>query len=359
MQHAATMAPAMRIALVTDAWRPQVNGVVRTLETTARCLTQAGHDLLVISPDLFRTVPCPSYPSIRLALWPGRKVARLLTLFRPDAIHIATEGPLGHAARSHCLRHALPFTTSFHTQFPEYVRMRAPVPVSLSYAYLRRFHGAAVRTLVPTATQRDKLVEWGFKNLHLWARGVDQNVFNPLDAVQWDLPRPVAIYMGRVAVEKNIEAFLDLPGIPGKVVIGDGPDLARLRRRYPEVRFLGALFGRELARHLAGGDVFVFPSRTDTFGLVLLESLACGVPVAAYPVQGPLDVIERGVVGVLDEDLGRAVQGALTLSRAACVAHAARYSWAACSAAFAGYLAPIAVRDARPLVDASRRPVSS
>lgn len=215
------------------------------------------------------------------------------------------------------------------------------MPVAWSYAYLRRFHGAAMRTLVPTITQRDKLRARGFENLRLWARGVDTAIFNTHEAVQWDYPRPLAIYMGRVAVEKNIEAFLKLPDLATKLVIGDGPQRERLAARYKDCHFLGPLYGRELARHLAAGDVFVFPSRTDTFGLVLLEALACGLPVAAYPVQGPLDVIVRGVSGVLDEDLGAAVRGALCLSRAACVAHAQRYSWAACSADFLRYLAPI------------------
>ncbi len=337
----------MRIALVTDAWLPQVNGVVRTLGMTVDCLRSKGNEVLVVSPLDFRTVPCPTYPSIRLAVLPGRRTAKLLERFGPDAIHIATEGPIGHAARRYCLRHGLPFTTAFHTQFPEYIRLRAPLPIAWSYAYLQRFHGAAIRTMVPTATQRDKLRAWGFDNLRLWARGVDTTVFNTDEAVQWDYPRPIAIYMGRVAVEKNIEAFLDLPGIATKIVIGDGPDRARLAARYHDCRFLGALYGRDLARHLAAGDVFVFPSRTDTFGLVLLEALACGLPVAAFPVQGPLDVIVPRVSGVLDEDLGAAVRGALRLSRADCVAQARCYSWDACSTDFLRYLAPIPASSGR------------
>jgi glycosyltransferase involved in cell wall biosynthesis len=327
----------MRIALITDAWQPQVNGVVRTLGMTVDCLRRMGHEVLTVTPLDFPTMLCPTYPSVRLALWPGRRVARMLTSFAPDAIHIATEGPLGHAARRYCLRHGLPFTTAFHTQFPEYIRLRAPLPIAWSYAYLRHFHGAATRTMVPTATQRDKLRAWGFDNLRLWARGVDTATFNTDEPLAWDYPRPIAIYMGRVAVEKNIEAFLALPDIATKVVIGEGPDSARLAARYPECHFLGPRYGRDLA----AGDVFVFPSRTDTFGLVLLEALACGLPVAAYPVQGPLDVIVQGVSGVLDEDLGVAVRGALNLSRADCVAQARRYSWDACSTDFLRYLAPI------------------
>ncbi|MCP5201729.1 MAG: glycosyltransferase family 1 protein [Gammaproteobacteria bacterium] len=328
----------MRIAIVTDAWHPQVNGVVRTLSTTAEYLGRAGHEVLVITPGDFRTVPCPTYPEIRLALWPGRGVASRLEAFAPDAVHVATEGPLGMAARAWCRRRGRGFTTSFHTQFPEYIRLRAPLPLDWSYAWLRRFHAAAERTLVPTPSQRQRLVERGFANLCLWSRGVDTTVFNPADPVHYALPRPIQVYMGRVAVEKNIEAFLalDLPG--SKIVIGDGPDLERLRAAWPAVRFLGAKFGRDLARHVAGGDVFVFPSRTDTFGLVLLEAMACGLPVAAYPVQGPVDVVAAGASGVLDVDLGRAITAALTLDPAACVAHAARHSWAACTEVFASHL---------------------
>lgn len=316
-----------RIALVTDAWHPQVNGVVRTLETTVAHLERRGHEVMALTPAAFRTMPCPTYPEIRLALWPGTRVAGMLDAFAPDAIHIATEGPLGHAARRYCRSRGRGFTTSFHTQFPEYIRLRAPVPLAWSYAYVRRFHDAAVRTYVPTATQRDRLLERGFRNLVLWARGVDTSNFHPGDPVAYGLPRPINLYMGRVAVEKNIEAFLGL-SVPGsKVVIGDGPDFARLRDRYPQARFLGAKFGRELARHLAGADVFVFPSLTDTFGLVLLEAMACGLPVAAFPVQGPVDVVANGVSGVLDEDLGRAIAGALRLARKDCIAHATEFTW--------------------------------
>ncbi|MGE0484324.1 MAG: glycosyltransferase family 4 protein [Gammaproteobacteria bacterium] len=332
------MSECLRIAIVTDAWHPQVNGVVRTLSTTADYLGRAGHEVLMVTPADFRTLPCPTYPEIRLALWPARGVAQCLAAFAPQAVHIATEGPLGLAARAWCRRQGRGFTTSFHTQFPEYIRLRVPLPLDWSYAWLRRFHGAAERTLVPTPSQRQRLVERGFSRLCLWSRGVDTTVFKPDDAVVYELPRPIQVYMGRVAVEKNIESFLalELPGT--KLVIGDGPDLARLRAAWPAVRFLGALFGRELARHVAGGDVFVFPSRTDTFGLVLLEAMACGLPVAAYPVQGPVDVVAHGRSGILDEDLGRAITTALGLDPAACVAHAARYSWTASSATFAGHL---------------------
>lgn len=349
----------MRILLVTDAWEPQLNGVVRTLGTTRDYLNRMGHQVDVIHPGDFRTVPCPTYPSIRLAVMPRRVIAWKLDAFVPDAIHIATEGPLGHAARALCIARHLPFTTSFHTQFPEYLRLRAPIPVSWTYALLRRFHAAAERTLVPTPTQRDKLVERGFRNIRVWSRGVDTAVFNTYNPIDHPLPRPVAVYMGRVAVEKNIEAFLNL-ALPGsKLVIGDGPDLARLRQRHGNCHFTGVLFGRELARTLAGGDVFVFPSRTDTFGLVLLEAMACGLPVAAYPVQGPLDVIEHGVSGFLSEDLREAILAALQLDSAKAVARAALFDWESAAKTFAANLAPIDKEIVEPFAARAARSLDS
>jgi len=331
----------MRILLVTDAWRPQVNGVVRTWENSVEQLRLLGHEVDLITPEGFATVPCPSYPSIRLALMPWPQVRRRFDQSRPDAVHIATEGPLGMAARSLCLRRGIPFTTSFHTQFPEYIRLRAPIPESWSYAWLRRFHGAAVRTLVPTVSQRDRLLARGFRNVEIWSRGVDTRLFRPGDKSLLDLPRPVFAYMGRVAVEKNVEAFLDLD-LPGtKLVVGDGPALGRLRQRYPAAVFTGFKFGEELAAHLAAADVFVFPSLTDTFGIVLLEAMACGVPVAAFPVTGPVDVVRQGVTGVLDSDLKRAALGALELDPAQCVAYAAQCSWRSCAERLLSLLAPL------------------
>lgn len=328
----------MKIVIVTDAWTPQVNGVVRTLKQTRKCLQQLGYEVHLITPNLFRTIPCPSYPSIPLSLFPGRKVAKMLKAYQANAVHIATEGPLGMAARRWCLRNKIQFTTSYHTQFPEYVRLRAPIPVRWTYAWLRRFHGKAVRTLVPTESQRQRLLEHGFTNVEVWGRGVDTEIFTPDKPQQLNLPGPILLNMGRVAVEKNINAFLDLD-LPGsKVVVGDGPDLESLRKAYPDVRFTGAKFGRELASYVAAADVFVFPSRTDTFGLVLLEAMACGVPVAAYPVTGPADVIQHGVTGCLNDNLAEAVQQALKLDPQACIDYARRNSWLVCSEVFAGYM---------------------
>ncbi len=334
----------LRIAIATDAWQPQINGVVRTLGQTARHLKELGHDLLFITPLDFRTFPCPTYPSIRLAWLPKQGVARRLREFRPHAIHIATEGPIGHAARSFCLRRALPFTTSYHTQFPEYVRARVPLPVSWSYAYLRRYHGRADRTMVATPSMRQRLEERGFKNLAIWARGVDAEVFHPGPKSILSGPRPISMYMGRVAVEKNIEAYLDLD-LPGtKYVVGDGPDLEQLKARYPAVRFVGEKVGEELTAHLAAADVFVFPSLTDTFGLVLLEAMACGVPVAAYPVTGPIDVVQQGKTGMLDRDLKQAILGAVTLNSEDCIAYARQHSWRNWTERFVSLLAPFEER---------------
>lgn len=330
----------MRIALVTDAWRPQVNGVVRTYENTVEQLRLLGHDVELITPEGFRTVPCPSYPSIRLALFPWQGVRRRLDEYVPDAVHVATEGPLGLAARNYCVRRGIAFTSSFHTQFPEYIRMRLPLPLDWGYACLRRFHRAAVRTLVPTPSQRDRLVARRFRNIAVWSRGVDTRLFRPRDKGFVDLPRPLFAYAGRVAVEKNIEAFLslDLPG--SRIVIGDGPALPALREKYPAVTFTGFRFGEELAAWVAAADVFVFPSLTDTFGIVLLEAMACGVPVAAFPVTGPVDVVQDGVTGVLDHDLRRAALGALQLEPARCIEYAARHSWRSCAEQLAGLLVP-------------------
>lgn len=329
----------MKVALVSDAWTPQTNGVVKTLGMTVAGLRDLGHEVEIVHPGIFRTRACPGYAEIRLALAPYRRLAAILDQFAPDTVHIATEGPLGLAARRWCLRRGLAFTTSYHTQFPEYLRARLPVPLALSYAYLRRFHAPAARTMVATASMQRQLQQRGFDNLVRWSRGVDVNLFKPSPAPHLELPRPIALYLGRVSVEKNIEAFLalDLPG--SKVVVGDGPARAALQRQYPQTHFLGYRFGEELAGILASADVFVFPSRTDTFGLVLLEAMACGVPVAAYPVTGPIDVVRQGVTGVLDEDLQAATLAALTLDRRDCRAQALENTWEMATRQFLSHLA--------------------
>jgi glycosyltransferase involved in cell wall biosynthesis len=331
----------LRILIVSDAWLPQVNGVVRTLAALTHELKAAGTEVSMITPDQFRTLPCPTYPEIRLSLFPGRRLAQLIEANQPCAIHIATEGPLGWAARRYCLRRKLPYTTAYHTRFPEYVRARFGLPLSLSYAVVRRFHGAAQAMMVATRTVEDELQARGFRHIRRWTRGVDTNQFHPGQAKIYDLPRPIFLYVGRVAVEKNIEAFLalDLPG--SKVVVGDGPQAEELTRRFPEVVFVGAKHGADLAAHYAGADVFVFPSRTDTFGLVLLEALACGLPVAAYPVPGPLDVIGGAPVGCLDQDLRHAALAALDIPRDACRRHAEGFSWATSARQFLDNLAPL------------------
>ncbi len=327
---------------MSDAWLPQVNGVVRTLSTVAAELTAMGHTVEVIGPDRFRTLPCPTYPDIRLSLLPRRKLVRLIEAFAPDALHISTEGPLGMAARGWARRRRKPFTSAFHTRFPEYMRARIGLPTRPLYSWLRRFHGAGVGMMVATASLREDLIARGFRHVRAWSRGVDLALFKPEPREMWDLPRPVFLYVGRVSVEKNIRAFLDLD-LPGsKVVVGGGPQAAALRRAYPAVHFTGPHHGEELARAYAGADVFVFPSRTDTFGLVILEALACGTPVAAYPVTGPLDVLAdaEGMIGALDEDLRAAALLALKADRAACRAHAERYGWRASAEAFLSHLMP-------------------
>jgi len=332
----------VKILIVSDAWVPQVNGVVRTLQTTRRELERLGHVVEVIGPDRFLTVPLPTYAEIRIAVSPAPTLRRLIDAFGPDAIHIATEGPLGLAARAYCLRRDMPFTTAYHTRFPEYVRDRAPIPLALTYAMVRRFHAPARSVMVATPSIARDLTARGFRNIRFWGRGVDTELFRPRDKGWLDLPRPIFLYVGRVAVEKNVEAFLalDLPGT--KLVVGDGPQRAELTAKYPDAVFVGAKQGEELARYYAAADVFVFPSRTDTFGLVLLEAMASGLPVAAFPVPGPLDVVGDSGAGVLDEDLGRAARKALaTVDPSHCRAHALTFSWAASARQFLSNLQPL------------------
>ena len=324
----------MRIMIVTDAWFPQTNGVVNTLAQTAAWLVRFGHEVMVTSPRDFRTLPCPSYPEIRVAVRPMGTLARKFGQFRPQAVHIATEGPLGFAARRYCIRHGWRFTTSYHTQFPQYLKSRWPIPLWISYAALRRFHAAALRCMVSTQSVENELHGRGFRNLVRWRRGVDTELFRPRSKDLLQLPRPVAAYVGRLAVEKNVDAFLQMPWGGSKIVIGDGPERPRLEARHRDAVYLGFRHGEDLAAHLAAADVLVFPSLTDTFGLVNLEAMACGVPVAAFPVTGPIDVVQDGVTGALDADLGKAAQRALAIEPRACRARALQSSWAACTREF-------------------------
>lgn len=286
-----------------------------------------GHGVEMITPDQFKTIPCPTYPEIRLAVLPSGKAAQMIEALKPEAIHISTEGPLGQAVRKHCIRKGYPFTTAYHTRFPEYIHARCRLPLSWSYAHLRKFHNAGSRIMVATQTIEDDLAARGFNNIVRWTRGVDTELFHPRKKDFLSFPRPISVFVGRVAVEKNIEAFLALK-LPGtKMVVGDGPARAQLEAKYPDAIFVGNREGEDLAQHFAASDVFVFPSRTDTFGLVLLEALASGIPVAAYPVPGPLDVVGDSDVGVLNDDLGQAVQDASKLKPAECRAFAEAYSW--------------------------------
>lgn len=332
----------MRILIVSDAWFPQVNGVVRTLSVVADKLRAMGDTVEVIGPDRFRSMPTPGYAEIRLAIAPKRKLARLVSEFRPEIIHIATEGPLGWAMRALCQRNHWPFTTAFHTRFPEYLEARTGIPADWSWRVMRRFHEAGEGTFAATASLRQELTRRGFTKLRPWTRGVDLDKFRPGEGDAWaGLPRPIFLYAGRVAIEKNIEAFLalDLPG--SKVVVGDGPALEGLKQKFPQVTFTGYRENGALARSYAGADVFVFPSRTDTFGLVLLEALASGTPVAAFPVTGPIDVVTDARVGALNEDLRTACLKALDCDRTACREHAEAWSWDACVAQFRAALVPI------------------
>jgi glycosyltransferase involved in cell wall biosynthesis len=328
----------MKVAIVTDAWRPQTNGVVTTLTRTAECLRALGHEVALLTPEGLPTLPCPTYPEIRLALFQGRRVAAWLEHERPDAVHVATEGPLGLAARGAARRAGLRFTTSYHTQFPQYLRARVPLPERCSYGMLRAFHGAAARTMVGTRGVRRDLKRHGFRNLVYWSRGVDTELFRPRPGALLPYPGPVLIYVGRVAVEKSVEDFCRAR-VPGtKLVVGGGPALAELTGRYPDVVFTGFKYGEELATLLAGADCFVFPSRTDTFGLVMLEAMASGLPVAAYPVTGPIDVVREGETGCLRDDLAVAIDAALRLERGRCRLQALEYRWEHATRQFLGNL---------------------
>jgi glycosyltransferase involved in cell wall biosynthesis len=333
----------MRIAIVTDAWTPQINGVVRTLQAVTRELEAIGHEVLVIAPDRFRSVPCPTYPEIRLALASTAAVARLIDGFAPDAIHLATEGPVCLAARKHCLATALPFTTAYHTQFPDYVAARTGANPDWIWRYIRWFHAPAQAILAATPSIARTLDRHGLSRVRAWGRGVDFSLFGMAGARDPDiaaLPGPVQLFVGRIAVEKNLEAFLGAAHHGSKVVIGAGPARAALERRFPQAHFLGTRSGTALAAAYRAADVLVFPSRTDTFGLVMIEALACGTPVAAYPVTGPIDVLDDRVAA-MDADLDVAIADALTRERIACAAYAGRFSWPASARQFLAALVPI------------------
>jgi glycosyltransferase involved in cell wall biosynthesis len=334
---------SLRILLATDAWRPQVNGVVRTWETSLAELRRRRHQTFVIHPGLFRSFALPFYPEIRLALPARRRVTELVRSFGPDVVHVATEGPIGLAARALCIRNRWPFTTSYHSKFPEYLEELLRIPAGWSYRYMRWFHSASAGVLVSTPTLERDLAARGFRNLKRWSRGVDLSLFTPRPK-RWDDLRPILLYAGRVSKEKNVEAFLNLERPGTKVVVGDGPIRERLQREYPTVKFLGYRTGSALAECYANADVFVFPSKTDTFGLVMIEAMACGVPVAAYPVVGPIDVVTDPGVGSLNEDLGQAVDMALaTGDSAACIGHAGQFTWERCTDQLLAGFAPISL----------------
>lgn len=330
----------MKIVIATDAWAPQVNGVVRTLIEMVERMRQRGYDVATITPDLFTTLPLPGYSEIRLAVAPRSRMRRMLHDLEPSIVHIATEGPIGWSARNWCLKHGVPFTTAFHTRFPDYASVRTGLSPDRFWPIIRRFHAPAYSVLAATPSLAQELNGRGIAQTRIWSRGVDVSLFNPSRAPHpalTNLPRPILLSVGRVAVEKNLSAFLAAPVAGSKVVVGDGPALEKLKVAYPDAIFLGALHGKELASAYAGADVFVFPSKTDTFGLVLIEALASGLPIAAYPVPGPIDVIGedgRGnvkrfeaKVGCLDADLARAINGAEQLHRQDCVRAAQLFSW--------------------------------
>ena len=341
----------MRIALVSDAWAPQINGVVRTLATTIAGLRARGYDVTTVTPDMFVTVPCPGYREIRLAVLPGRCMRAMLDRARPDIVHIATEGPLGWAARGWCKRRGVPFTSAFHTRFPDYLAVRTGLPPSAFWPVMRWFHAGSRAVLASTPRLAEELRERGIENVRIWSRGVDLGNFNPRQAMpraMAHLPRPIMLYVGRVSAEKNLPAFVGVPVAGSKVIVGDGPAFGVLKDKYWDATFLGSLQGRDLAAAYAAADVFVFPSRTDTFGLVMVEALACGIPVAAFPVQGPLDIIGedgRGSlfrsarpIGALSANLAEAIGAALKCDKDDCADFARRYDWNDCIEQFASAL---------------------
>ncbi|MGC6512262.1 MAG: glycosyltransferase family 4 protein [Parvibaculales bacterium] len=327
----------MRILIVTDAWHPQINGVVRTLDTTRRTLEAMGHEVEVLSAEGMTTFPLPTYPDIRVALFPGKHVRACIDRFAPDHLHISTEGPLGIAARNYAVKRGYRFTTAFHTRFPEYVKARTALPLSVTYKFLRWFHGPSSAIMVPTQSMIENLEKWNIGNLVLWSRGVDLTKFSPPKGRRKKNPAPIYLYVGRVSVEKNIEAFLKLSLDGVKWVVGDGPARAALERKYPDAIFHGEKHLPELTDFYRHADVFVFPSRTDTFGLVMIEAMACGTPVAGYPVTGPKDII-TAETGAVDDNLAVACKRALTKDRKKVRTHAQKFSWKSVTKVFAGHL---------------------
>ena len=330
----------MRIAIISDAWHPQINGIVTTLENISRELEKLGHSVRIFDPELFKAISCPGYSHFQLAFLCGPKLRPMIEAFNPDAIHIATEGPVGYAARRYCRHKGYQYTTSVHSRYPEYLKMRVGFPLLISHTYMRWFHLKSSRVMVATKTLQQELSSKGYKHLVLWPLGVDTELYRPTEPLLLEDQRPIFMYTGRIAIEKNIDAFLqlDLPGT--KYIVGDGPLREVLVNQYPQVRFVGYKRGKELVGYLAAADVFVFPSKTDTFGLVLLEALACGVPVAAYPVPGPKDVITDSAVGSLDTDLKIAALKSLTLKTDDCRRYALNYSWEYSARQFATNLVP-------------------
>lgn len=330
----------MRIAIATDAWRPQINGVVRTLEMTVKLLRERGHEVKVISPDQFRTVPCPGYGEIRLAVAPRFGLRKALAGFAPDIVHISTEGPIGWSTRRWCMSNGIPFTTAFHTRFPDYASVRTGLSPDFFWPVMRRFHAPSRAVLSATPRLSAELARRGIVHTRPWTRGIDTAIFRPglpPHRALASLPKPILLYVGRVAIEKNLESFLNAEVAGTKVVVGDGPAMEDLKARFPGAIFMGSLGGNELAQAYAAADVFVFPSKTDTFGLVMIEALACGVPVAGYPVPGPLDIIgDKGLgpkselalaVGAVDESLATAIIAALSINREAAADYGSRFTW--------------------------------
>ena len=333
----------MRILIITDAWFPQVNGVVRTLNAVTRELRRNGHEVDLITPEGRQGFPFPLYREITITRTSANQIGAEIDAIKPDAIHIATEGTLGWAGRRACLNRKLPFTTSFHTMFAEYASARIPLPgvAALGWQILRHFHKHGHAVMVPTASIGQQLIDRKFANVKIWSRGVDRSVFKPFERDHLNFPRPILLYAGRLSVEKNIEAFMKLTCAGTKVLAGDGPERAALQAKYPEAKFLGYLHGEDLARTYASADVMVFPSRTDTFGLVMLEAMASGTPVAAYDVPSAVDVVSNGVTGCLDDDLNKAVERALKLDRVKVEEASHKYSWEKTTAMFYDWLMPM------------------